>query len=805
MQVAVGYCDNPDSALAGRLATQKALDASGRTDVCDLVLLFCTARHNQQILRQEVARVTGNYRRIYGGGAAGIITNNRFGYAGDQVGVACIWLEGSSCHVIDEGGLSLSEFNTGGKLGVKFAKLGISPDSTMMLFYDAVKREPGNIRLAMSTWLLEGMERQLGFLPDILGAGLQGDHILTPTQQFLGSKMDSSCVFALAFSKDIQIDYVILHGCRPASPYYTVTKADGPTILEIDGKPAISFMDKLLKSSIKPEKYPFFLIFGVNHGDIGGDFKEENYANRLCQGLDEERGGIVMFEPDMVPGTKFQIMFRSLELDYIRPKIEGLLDSLEGRKPVFALYIDCAGRCAGYGGSDLEDASVIQDIVQDRFPLLGLYTGVEIAPLGGKSRSLDWTGVFCVFSEGSDTTGRPATTRPKKIWEKKMTPLHKKKELSFKQMEGLCVQNIAKILALDSQSISMRSELEQKRRGFSLLAELSVFLKDFESPENVIPRAIRRINAALNMQRTILLLPNTKELFTPFLLHGFTEEKRNELAGKQLAIDPDLLGIKEAVLVTADSAKGYLADFRKKLELPYFISTPIVVKNEISGILITGRMAEMPPFLPCLSDNEAETLQAVAALLASFMVYQKLDEAKKEASIDVLSGLYNRGALEREIAQLLKQESSEDVMFTFIIIDLDNFKEINDKFGHIAGDQVLKSFAKALHSTFRATDIISRFGGDEFVVFCAAPNGLESIRSRAEKLVESWARTPQYTVDGELFYSSLSVGISIARGKGATYQGLLQMADIALYDMKRKGRNGCSVYDERTMKKVSEQ
>ncbi|MGI5875321.1 MAG: hypothetical protein ACOX6X_00685 [Dethiobacteria bacterium] len=56
MQVEVGYCDNPDSVLAGRIATQQALDASGRTDRCDLVLLFCTARHNQQILRQEVAK-----------------------------------------------------------------------------------------------------------------------------------------------------------------------------------------------------------------------------------------------------------------------------------------------------------------------------------------------------------------------------------------------------------------------------------------------------------------------------------------------------------------------------------------------------------------------------------------------------------------------------------------------------------------------------------------------------------------------------------------------------------------------------
>ena len=90
MQVEVGYCDHPDSALAGNLAAQQALIASGRGERCDLVLLFCTARHDELVLRREIAKITGNSHCIFGGGAAGIITNDAFGYAGDQVGVACI-------------------------------------------------------------------------------------------------------------------------------------------------------------------------------------------------------------------------------------------------------------------------------------------------------------------------------------------------------------------------------------------------------------------------------------------------------------------------------------------------------------------------------------------------------------------------------------------------------------------------------------------------------------------------------------------------------------------------------------------
>ena len=403
MQVSVGYSDSPDSKVAGKQAAQAALEKSKRNDECSLVLLFSTARHNQTALRDEVAELVGKDCPIYGGGAVGVITNDKFGYAGDQVGVACIWLQEAECTVFTEQGLIESEVGTGERLGKQLAAAGIAQDSPVMLFYDAVDQTKDPMRLLMATWILEGVEKGLGFLPDLTGAGMQGDHICTPTKQYLGDGMDEHSAFAMAFSDDIRIDNVIMHGCKPASPYYTVTKAEGPVILEINHKPAIGFMDELLGGSISPEQYPFFLLFGINHSERWGEFDEENYASRLCLGLDKERGGIVMFEPDMVEGTKFQLMFRSLGLDYMAPKLEDMFAKLEDREPLFAVYIDCAGRCAGYGGVDIEDAYVIQDAANKLgIPLLGLYTGVEIATIGGKPRGLDWTGVFCVFSKSKD-------------------------------------------------------------------------------------------------------------------------------------------------------------------------------------------------------------------------------------------------------------------------------------------------------------------------------------------------------------------------------------------------------------------
>lgn len=399
MRVGVGFSDNPDTVAAGRLAVLEALQQAGQDEQCDLVLLFSTARHDARVLRDAVASLVGSSVPIVGGGAVGAISNTCFGYAGDQIGLALFWFKGVRWNLVSEGDLTQGEEEVGNRLGRKLAELGTTPSSQILLFYDSINRTKGDIRLNMATHLLSGIKRELGFLPDLFGAGLMGDHACTPTRQWAGSEIVQQNALALTFSGNVRIDVAVMHGCRPASVYYTVTKADEETILEINGQPALPFVGEVMGlSAISPEEYGFFLAFGMNKGDKWGDYNEKAYVNRLCLNIDKGRNGLIMFEPDMVEGTEFQIMYRSLDLDYMKPKMDALFAGLEGREPVFALYIVCAGRAASYAGLDLEDAVVVQEAVAGRAPLLGIYTGVEIAPVWGQSHGLDWTGVFCLFS-----------------------------------------------------------------------------------------------------------------------------------------------------------------------------------------------------------------------------------------------------------------------------------------------------------------------------------------------------------------------------------------------------------------------
>ncbi|MDR2507312.1 MAG: FIST C-terminal domain-containing protein [Candidatus Accumulibacter sp.] len=396
MKVGIGYSENPDSLAAGIQAATNALEQAHREPPCDLALLFSTVRHNPVSLRKAVASILGNNVPIIGGCAIGAISNTRFGYAGDQIVLAAIWLEGIGYDLIVEGNLAGQEMDAGKRLGEKLAELGIEKNSPILFFYDAVDQTQGKPQMNMATPLLEGISRTLGFLPGVIGAGLIGDYTGSPTWQWTGDGIAQNRALALALDPRVHVDSAALHGCRPGTGYYRVTKADRQTILEIDGQPALTFINGILKNAIPPEDYAFFLILGINGGRETID--ETDYVNRLCIAIDRTRNGIVMSEPDMLEGTEFQIMYHSIGLDYIPGRVEELFSRLGGRKPVLALYINFASRAAVYTGIDLEDAFVIQEVVGGRVPLMGIYTGVEIAPINGTPCPLDWTGLFCLFS-----------------------------------------------------------------------------------------------------------------------------------------------------------------------------------------------------------------------------------------------------------------------------------------------------------------------------------------------------------------------------------------------------------------------
>jgi diguanylate cyclase (GGDEF)-like protein len=149
-----------------------------------------------------------------------------------------------------------------------------------------------------------------------------------------------------------------------------------------------------------------------------------------------------------------------------------------------------------------------------------------------------------------------------------------------------------------------------------------------------------------------------------------------------------------------------------------------------------------------------------------------------EVRADALTGLSNRRAMEEALHQMLAMKARYDFCFSLAIVDLDYFKAINDRHGHLHGDQVLVQFAELMRETARETDLLNRYGGEEFVVIMPQ-TGLSGGCVFCERLRRNVAERQTYTISG---------GVAVAE-RGDSLQDLLSRADAALYRAKSSGRN----------------
>jgi hypothetical protein len=400
-KVGVGYSENARSSEAGTEAARAAL-MDARLTGCNLALLFGTEKHDPAQLRDGVRAVVGSATRLIGGYSMGIITKDHLGYDGYQVGVAAMSSDSVKVDMFIETGLVGNEHKVGLALGEQITRHQYAGAPNILFMYDSVIRSAAQgLALNMATPLVEGMSRAIGTWPLAAGVGMMGSMQWNPTFQWFDDRIEQHSAMALVLSGGVRMDTIIMHGCRPGGSYHTITKAEGPLVLEIDGKPALDTIAALLgpDSDKSWEDYPLFVTLGVNKGNKFGPFKEEEYANRLVMAVDQERRALVMFENDLKPGFEVQLMRRSIDFDYIGRRADELLGRLGSRTPLFALYIDCAARASAYCGTEREEAEEVQRVIGARMPLLGMYSGVEIAKVGEGMQALDWTGVLCMFSE----------------------------------------------------------------------------------------------------------------------------------------------------------------------------------------------------------------------------------------------------------------------------------------------------------------------------------------------------------------------------------------------------------------------
>jgi diguanylate cyclase (GGDEF)-like protein len=221
---------------------------------------------------------------------------------------------------------------------------------------------------------------------------------------------------------------------------------------------------------------------------------------------------------------------------------------------------------------------------------------------------------------------------------------------------------------------------------------------------------------------------------------------------------------------------------RSAYGLPHTLATPLVSERRFLGALLLARRSR-----DAWSEGDRRLLSWAAGEVATaFTRAYALEAAERGAKIDVLTGLPNRRYFDEALAMERPRRRTDDSM-GILMIDIDHFKILNDRFGHATGDRVLRAVADAIGQTVRTEDTPARYGGEEFAVLLRRTSG--------EQAVEVGERIRRAVV--QLHPASLgidkpvtvSVGVAVAAPDQAASPRLVERADQALYRAKRQGRD----------------
>jgi len=243
--------------------------------------------------------------------------------------------------------------------------------------------------------------------------------------------------------------------------------------------------------------------------------------------------------------------------------------------------------------------------------------------------------------------------------------------------------------------------------------------------------------------------------------------------------------------VLPQPASKVIAGAAQREGVKSFVEVPLRSKSGLQGAMTVVGHAPR-----CFSLEELDLLRAIAGEIAVGIENARLLEQTRELSItDELTKLYNRRHFYEVLQLEIDRTQRYGRPFTLAMLDLDGFKEYNDRFGHSNGDGVLKSLAVTLRSSLRKSDIAFRYGGDEFIIVLPATDAARA-RRIVDRIRSEWLQAPK--AESAILESPLgfSAGIAQFPDDAETGDGLILLADAALYRSKRGGGYKCTLVSD---------
>ncbi len=297
------------------------------------------------------------------------------------------------------------------------------------------------------------------------------------------------------------------------------------------------------------------------------------------------------------------------------------------------------------------------------------------------------------------------------------------------------------------------------------------------------------VTAQTNANRLATILETTSDLVW-IISEAWLVTWSNATARAAFGLDDLPLPIAADLLYTADSLAKIAEVIRPQL-LRGENWVGELEMNGAGGAPLWIRQSLSPQFDPIENTN------SIAALAHDVSERREMGELlTHRANHDPLTGLPNRALLIERLTSAIATRSAPGEAIAVMFLDLDNFKKVNDQFGHQVGDEFLQTVAERLSSVLRSSDLVGRFGGDEFVIVCSGLRRMAAAHHTAQRLLRALSQMP-INAGGNLIPVTASLGITFLAGANESdSETLIREADRAMYRAKSLGRNRVELHDE---------
>jgi diguanylate cyclase (GGDEF)-like protein len=336
------------------------------------------------------------------------------------------------------------------------------------------------------------------------------------------------------------------------------------------------------------------------------------------------------------------------------------------------------------------------------------------------------------------------------------------------------------LVEVDKKQMELNLEIERKTQQISSLYEISKEMSEcllFKDIFDIFSAALKK-SFRFRLAKFVLLKEPD---------NGIDSVYEIELGRAYAKAAPDnfdkelvevILQEKKEILISSREDSNFSRRFSMIKDFDTLIAVPLISGEKIAGILYIENISKT------YFENFLILASQFAIQLQKVILYKKVqDMAITDSLTEVSTRRYFLERFKEEIRRSMRRKTN----MSFLMIDLDYFKEKNDKFGHLVGDVILKEVASVLKSTLREIDIIGRYGGEEFAVVLAGI-GKEGAFLAAERIRSSVEHSVFKAYD-EKVSVTISIGVSSFPEDGVDEHALIESADKALYRAKEKGRN----------------